>query len=120
MMKPTKQAYLKHDLFKIVIPNGMNSSSYTAEQISEAIAKISYRKIASKGMKFVWCETQPDPMGRLIPRSAGWYADAGTGLFVAGNCGFGEMTWVWGNENLTESEPFKPELKYEDENAEAN
>lgn len=117
-MKATKQALLKHDLFKVVIPAGTGDSGYTADEISEAIGKISYKKIASKGMKFVWCETEPDPNGRLISMNMGWFADAGTGLFVAGNCGFGQMSSEWGKKNLTEPEPFKREPLDDDEDDE--
>lgn len=107
MLKPIKQAYLKHDLFKVIIPTGTDKTGYTLEEITDAISKISYRKIASKGMKFVWCQTQLDPNGRLIPMDMGWFADAGTNLFVSGNCGFGQMSSEWGNEHLTDPVPYQ-------------
>lgn len=120
MIKPTKQAYLRHDLFKVVLPQGLTNSAYTTEEIAEAMSKITYTKIASKGMKFVWCETESDPSGRLIPMNMGWFADAGSGLFgnglfVAGNYGFGQMTWEWGKKHLTEPEPYQHTQKDSDD-----
>lgn len=107
MIKPTKQAYLKHDLFKVVLPQGLTNSAYTAEEIADAIRKITYTKIAPKGMKFVWCDTDRKDA------AMGWFADAGTGVFLDGNCGFGKMSGGWGKEHLTEPEPYQRTQKDE-------
>ncbi len=109
MIKPTKQAYLKHDLFKVVLPSDIQTRSYKADEIDNAINQITHTKIAPKGMKFVWCDTDRKDA------AMGWFADAGTGLFVAGNCGFGKMSGTWGHENLTEPEPYKQFTNSEDD-----
>jgi hypothetical protein len=91
MIKPTKQAFLKHDLFKITMPRDLCEKAYTTEEIINAINQVTYTKIAPKGMKFVWCDTD------LKDAAMGWFADACTCLFVVGNCGFGKMSGAWGN-----------------------
>lgn len=101
MLKPTKQAYLKHDLFKVVLPSDIQTRSYKADEIDNVISQVTHTKIAPKGMKFVWCDTD------CKDAAHGWFADAGTGAFMPGNCGFGKMSAGWGNEHLTEPVPYQ-------------
>jgi hypothetical protein len=101
MIRPTKQAYLKHDLFKVKLPDGLQTRAYTADEITKVINQITYIKIGTKGMKFVWCDTDRKDAAH------GWFADAGTGAFMPGNCGFGKMSAGWGNEHLTDPVPYQ-------------
>ena len=52
MLKPTKEAVLKHDLYKVVV-DGLFDHAFKLEDIPEQKIK----KVASKGARFVYCET---------------------------------------------------------------
>lgn len=104
MLIPVKQAFLKYDLYKVVIPRDNENQSFSPDEIEKAVKEtaLSVRpvKIASKGMKFVYCNTD-----RKDARM-GWYADEGSGLFREGNKGFGKMSSDWALAHLTEPEPY--------------
>jgi hypothetical protein len=90
MLKPTKEAFLKHSLYKFDMSDVLGEV-YPFEEIPKA----KYKKIANKGTRFVYCECK-----RI--GGDGWFADAGTGYLRPGNCGFNKMSNDWAEENLTE------------------
>ena len=96
MLKPTKEAFLKHDLYKVVVEN-LFERSFKLEDIPEQKTK----KVAGKGARFVYCETDRKDAGM------GWFADAGNGTFREGNCGFDKMSDGWAEKNLTEPTPIE-------------
>ncbi len=96
MLKPTKEAFLKHDLYKLIL-DGLYDKAWPLEKIPE----VKSRKMASAGQRFVYCETDRRDAAH------GWYADDGTGMYRAGCCGFGQMRQDWADENLTEPKPLE-------------
>jgi len=109
MLIPTKHAYLKHDLYVIVLPDLSKTKSYTEEDVIKTVSShsISYKKYAEKGKRFVYCETN------CKDGAMGWYADVGNGYFSRGGGGFGKMDHDWAREHLTESEEYV-EVKTDD------
>jgi hypothetical protein len=95
MLKPVKEAFLKHDLYSFDIDRNVLYSAFTLDKVPE----IKYRKIASKGNRFVYCDTDRKDAKH------GWYADNGTGCFREGIGGFGRITDRWVQEHLTEPTP---------------
>ena len=91
---------MKYKLYKIEVPFNYNSLSYFPEEAQDAINEVTAQirpvKIADKGMKFVYCNTDRKD-GRM-----GWYADEGYGLFREGNCGFSKMKAYWAERHLTD------------------
>lgn len=92
MLREAKEAFLKHDLYKLVLPEGAYSTAYKLEDLPVP----THKKVASKGARFVYCETDRKDAGM------GWFADAGSGNYRDGNCGFGKMSSAWAQEHLTE------------------
>lgn len=84
MLKPTKEAFLKHDLFKLNLPISALMGIFTLENIPI----IKTIKVLSKGTKFIYCETD------LSDGNNGWYNSE--------NTGFDFMSDNWAKENLTE------------------
>lgn len=106
MLIPVKQAFLKYDLYKVKVPYNYEGLSYSPDEVEGAVNEVTAQvrpvKIADKGMKFVYCNTD-----RKDARM-GWYADEGSGLFREGNKGFGKMKDDWAQKHLTEPEPYEP------------
>jgi hypothetical protein len=97
MLKPTKEAFLKHDLYKLDIQQEYRESAYALENLPT----VGHIKIASKGARFVYCDTDRKD-GQM-----GWYADDGSGYFRVGVHGFGKMGGNWAKDNLTEPTPLE-------------
>lgn len=95
MLIPKRQAYLKHDLYKIVVPEEVQNKAFSESEISEALKQVNTVKMASKGLRFVYCETDRRDGAK------GWYADD------QGFSGFGKMSESWGLENLTQPELYE-------------
>ena len=99
MLIPKKQAFLKHDLFKAVIPSDLqNKAFYDNDEFERLVGEITTKKYASRGLRFVYCATDRKDAQH------GWYADDGSGLFRSGCYGFGKMSGLWADEHLTEPE----------------
>ena len=103
MLRPTKEAFLKHDLYKLDIRQEHRENGYTLENLPT----IGHIKIASKGARFVYCETN------MRDGMMGWYSDNGSGSYRSGSNGFGKMGDNWAKENLTEPTPLK-ETRFRD------
>ncbi|MCK9567379.1 hypothetical protein M0R72_00350 [Candidatus Pacearchaeota archaeon] len=61
MLREAKEAFLKHDLYTLVLPEGAYSKAYKLEDLPVADKK----KVASKGARFVYCETDRKDAGML-------------------------------------------------------
>jgi hypothetical protein len=92
MLREAREAFLKHDLYRIILPPEAWDGAYKLEDLPVP----THKKVASKGARFVYCETDRKDAGM------GWFADAGNGNYRAGNCGFGKMGGAWAKEHLTE------------------
>jgi hypothetical protein len=97
MLKPTRVAFLKHDLYKL----DLQSDDWTRPFTLENAPEVKYKKVASKGLRFIYCTTDRKDAGM------GWFADSGEGYLREGNCGFGKMSEGWAKENLTDPLPFE-------------
>jgi hypothetical protein len=95
MLKPVSEAFLIHDLYKLNLSNDVLSMAFTLDEVP----KIKYTKVASKGARFVYCETDRKDA------QMGWYADDGSGVFREGILGWGKMSNEWARNNLTEPKP---------------
>lgn len=103
MIYPTKQAYLKYDLLKVVEPQGLTTTTFTGEELAEAISKVTYEKIASKGDKYIWFNTDRKDAGM------GWFKCEQEPQCKRYNShSFYKMPDDWG-KHLTESEPYTKE-----------
>jgi hypothetical protein len=100
MLKPVKEAFLKHDLYKLVVDPVFNRT-FTLEDVSQAQRDLQHKKVASKGLRFVYCETD------RRDAKHGWYADDKSGRYLEGNCGFGKMSEAWVKQNLTDPVPLE-------------
>ena len=106
MIRPIKEAFLKHDLYKLVIEEGGLNKPFPLNKPPN----VEFKKIASIGARFVYCETDRSD------NQHGWYADVKDKRFVYqrlgysfydGGCGFGIMSGNFVNENLTEPTPLE-------------
>lgn len=80
MLKPTKQAYLKHDLFRIHIPEDLINKTFPDNETEAVLKQVTVVKMASKGLRFVYCETD-----RKDGRN-GWYTMTALIFLDLGEC----------------------------------
>lgn len=78
MLKPVREAFLIHDLYKLNLAHEVFSRAFTLDEVPE----IKFTKVASKGARFVYCETDRKDA------QMGWYADDGSGVFREGILGW--------------------------------
>jgi hypothetical protein len=97
ILKPTKEAFLKHDLYKFNLSGDFWSKAYTLENLPT----IGHIKIAYAGSRFIYCETDRKDAGM------GWFADDGSGVLREGGGGFGKMGGDWAEEHLTKPTPLE-------------
>lgn len=99
MLQPVKLGYLKHDLYKITFEDrDALSKGYQLENIPP----IKPFRIAKKGCKFIYCNTN------YKDGAMGWYFYGdGSGTIRRGHGGFEIMSTQWGEENLENFEEIK-------------
>jgi hypothetical protein len=88
-MKPLKEAYLKHDLFKIITPKSIIQTALTQAQVQRIVEHnmkqtTQSQRVAQKGTRFLYFE------------ECGWVAEG------CDDCKMGMVTEKWVEDNLTD------------------